>query len=631
MPTITLQPGQSCMCAVQQLLEYDFHIPMFQRPYDWGAEQVQDMIGDLAEAQSRQGSLFLGLTVVCPSGANRYAIVDGQQRLTTLMLALAARSGTQHALRAPDGMLSAPWISPRPADVGFMRALLARTTEKPGTLSQRRLHDAFAQLCDASGFTLDTILRAQLIVYVAPNLAGATGLFERINLRGKEVSQFDLVKNKLIEWTAMVPTPTARDKVEAFITERYDRLYRLLDPGSSSTPFDSDKLLKLHWILFSDKVFKPGQRVLARLDETLSEVHDQQGNIVQWIEQYIDSLVEVAEAWVKTERPYEDAVSRSEKKLRDALLGFARLGRETELQPLIVAAIVRWGTGATDLIRFCEIVSFRGALAKQKSHSERSRKWRFARQLYQGDWVDGKGAKISAASAAIHQLFWGTASWWNEAEAEALGQPMSAEERNTMIVPENALDSPKFYQEYKHIIHYLFWNYGLHLPRSEKWSGQVREDISPFQESVWFENDDSFQNWDIEHIYPQNPDDRHTKDGKNQFKAMAPWLHHLGNLTVLPIRDNRGMQNAPFESKLDWLRQQRKVSFNELLSSAEYRGNLMSRPHWGDNNCRKRVARLKEAADDIWGLSAIKRLGVGKYDARVQEPTEDDDDMDDQS
>lgn len=628
MTSLDLQPGQSRMCTVEQLLTADFCIPSFQRPYDWEQQQVHDLVCDLADAHKRSSSLFLGLMVVCPLGGNQFAIVDGQQRLTTLMLALASKDGVKQVLRPASGGLKTPWISPRTSDAGFVRALLSKAKENPNTLSQRRLLEAFNHLVTQSGFGIDTLLRAQLIVYVAPSLSGATGLFERINLRGKDVSQFDLVKNKLIEWIHAAGSLDAQQALTAFVTDRYDRLYRLLDPSSVSEPFNSDKLLKIHWILFSKKVFKTGQRVLANIEELLIDLRDNQEDVGGWIQDYLNSLVEVAEVWIAVERPYELKTNEFLKeKLRNALLSFARLNREAEFQPLIVAAIVRWGTEATNLVKLCEIASFRSALAKYNSNSERSKKWRFAQKLYQKDWFDGKGNKVSNSSAAAHQIFWATTPWWNVQESAELGREMSNEELHTTIIPENAFDSPKFRSEHGNIIHYLFWNYGVYLPRSDKWGDEVREDISPFQESVWFSGS-GFRNWDVEHIYPQVPEDRDSKAGKAQVKLMAGWLNHLGNITVLPIHDNRKMQNVAFDKKLDWLRAQRKVSFNELLASADYRGNLMNRPHWGPNNCKKRVAQLKDAAGEIWGVAVVKRLGVGKHDARLGEYVPEDDDGD---
>lgn len=620
----TLVPGQSRLITIASLLEYQFSIPPFQRPYDWEARQVGELVTDFGSARSKSSTLFLGLMVLCPDEQDRYAVIDGQQRLTTLMLALAARGGVDRVLRSVNRGLSTPWVTPRAGDTGFLRAVLSGARENEATLSQRRLKSAFAQLAQ-SDLALEDILSAQVIVYVAPTLAGATSLFERINLRGKDVSQFDLVKNKLIEWAACVTEPQARTQLEQFINQRYDRLYQRLDPSSTADPYDADKLLKLHWILFSEHYVTSTVRVLERVDATLSELHAADQGIAPWIEQYLNSLVEVTEAWVSVERPYTMTPSHYGKGLRQALLGFARLGRDAELQPLIVAALIRWGDSAAGLIRFCEIDSFRSSLARRNSNSNRSVKWRFARSLYQGNWQDARGREIKNAQAGVHQLYWAVSSYWNEEEADALGRTMSEEELNAAVLPHDALDSPRFLHEYRHLVHYLFWNYGTYLPQSAQWGELTREDLTPLQESAWFDSGE-FQSWDIEHIYPQHAKDLDTKPGRVHAKEMSAWLDHLGNLTVLPISDNRSWQNDPFGSKLDSMIRQRKLSFNELLAYREYRGNLITGVHWGPNNCRKRVEKIKQAATDIWGTAAIQALGVGAWDARIEDYVDEDDD-----
>jgi len=86
------------------------------------------------------------------------------------------------------------------------------------------------------------------------------------------------------------------------------------------------------------------------------------------------------------------------------------------------------------------------------------------------------------------------------------------------------------------------------------------------------------------------------------------------------------MRNIAFVEKLEWLRQQAKLPFNELLSCRAYIGNMMTSPHWGPNNCSKRVKHFKVSADAIWGQSALRALGVQPCDERVQgyESEEDD-------
>ena len=626
MRKVALESGQSQLVTLAQLLSFDFYVPPFQRPYDWERAQVMDLIDDLKEAQQKKVPLFLGLVVVFENNENSYAVVDGQQRLTTLMLALAACGAAEQVIRSHKGGLSKLWVTPRNADIGYTRAVLQSAKENEKTLSQRRLCEAFAFLVLEEAIELQALLRTQLILYVAPTLSGATGLFERINLRGKDVSQFDLVKNKLIEWAGAEPDLASQKKIEEFITSRYDALYQRLDPSSKAEPYDSDKLLKIHWILFTEKNFKSTEKVLEQVNSTLREVFDGIGSVAKWIEIYLDSLVEVAEVWVAVERPYEAMPRKYAKSLQKSIFDFARLNRDGELQPLIVAAIIRWGGDAADFISFCEINSFRSALAKHNSNSSRSVKWRFARQLYQKSWHDKTGSLISTSSAAVHQLYWATTPYWDKKEALEFGEELTAEDISTTILPDSALESASFHSEYRRLVHYIFWKYGVYLSESEEWAKHVKADISPFQESVWFGEEESFKKWDVEHIYPSNPADRDTKSGKLHMKNMQPWLNHLGNLTVLPIRDNRGIKNSVFLEKLDWLREQRKVSFNELLVNANYRGNLMDAPRWGINNCRKRVKKIQEAAAEIWGMEAVARLGVGPRDARLESYEADEDD-----
>ncbi len=604
--------GESRLLTLRELLASQFHIPQFQRPYDWGARQVEDFAIDVLESAAKRTPLFLGL-VVMHAGADGHAIIDGQQRLTTLMLALAAAGARERVLRADAGP-TRPWIRPREDDVDFTRTLLTGARAIAATLSQQLMTRAFDRLAQAA-LPLEALLDCEVIVYVAPYLAGATRLFERINLRGKEVSEFDLVKNRLIEGAMHIADERARRETEAFVTKRYDTLYKLLDPQADATPFDSDKLLKQHWILFSPTQFKSGERVRERLGAWMTRP---QADVGRDIEAYLDSLVQVAQAWVSVERPHAFPRPRSEPQLQTALQSFARLGREGELQPLIVAAILAFGERAHTLVSFCEINSLRCALAQKQSNFGRALKWRLARQLYHGELVDALDDPVDTPEGVVHQLFWLNTPWWSQDEARSFDDDISPEQARSEIVPDEALDSPKFLRQYRGLVHYLFWNYGRHLHGHSKWGKLVRVDIDQFQESVWFADDAaSFRRWDIEHLYPQQPNDRDTKAGRQFRTTMEPWLNHLGNLTVLPARDNRSIGNADFKSKLEQMRKQGKVPFNELLAHRDYTGNLVDKPRWGPHNCRRRAAQIREFAAELWGADTVRRLGVKDRDDRI--------------
>ncbi|MEV4937503.1 GmrSD restriction endonuclease domain-containing protein [Streptomyces zaomyceticus] len=78
-----------------------FQVPLYQRTYSWGREQLQRLWEDIGELvdQHLAGEPtvphFLGSVVLAPGqiqagGVQRWLVVDGQQRLTTLMLAFTA-------------------------------------------------------------------------------------------------------------------------------------------------------------------------------------------------------------------------------------------------------------------------------------------------------------------------------------------------------------------------------------------------------------------------------------------------------------------------------------------------------------------------------------------------------------
>lgn len=78
-----------------------YQVPLYQRPYSWGRPQLDQMWADLLEVvETRRSDVgathFIGSLVLAWSpdtgavGLQKYLVVDGQQRLTTLTILLAA-------------------------------------------------------------------------------------------------------------------------------------------------------------------------------------------------------------------------------------------------------------------------------------------------------------------------------------------------------------------------------------------------------------------------------------------------------------------------------------------------------------------------------------------------------------
>lgn len=72
-----------------------FHIPGYQRQYSWEKDNVEQLFDDIREAMDdEQSSYFLGSIILQiidekSDGSATYDLVDGQQRLTTLVILLA--------------------------------------------------------------------------------------------------------------------------------------------------------------------------------------------------------------------------------------------------------------------------------------------------------------------------------------------------------------------------------------------------------------------------------------------------------------------------------------------------------------------------------------------------------------
>lgn len=73
--------------------EHRFIIPEYQRPYEWSEDQIETLFNDLVEFSASEKSAnedyFLGCIVFFENDG-RYEIIDGQQRLTSLLLFLRA-------------------------------------------------------------------------------------------------------------------------------------------------------------------------------------------------------------------------------------------------------------------------------------------------------------------------------------------------------------------------------------------------------------------------------------------------------------------------------------------------------------------------------------------------------------
>lgn len=81
--------------TINELQEYRFYIPSYQRGYRWGKNEVEDLLNDISEFMPRQISdtdektwYCLQPIIVKQKSDGWFEVIDGQQRLTTIYLIL---------------------------------------------------------------------------------------------------------------------------------------------------------------------------------------------------------------------------------------------------------------------------------------------------------------------------------------------------------------------------------------------------------------------------------------------------------------------------------------------------------------------------------------------------------------
>ena len=75
--------------AVAELLGMNFFIPGYQRGFRWTEQQVNDLLNDINEFEPKNGSWYCLQPLVVMKKDEKWEVIDGQQRLTTIYLILA--------------------------------------------------------------------------------------------------------------------------------------------------------------------------------------------------------------------------------------------------------------------------------------------------------------------------------------------------------------------------------------------------------------------------------------------------------------------------------------------------------------------------------------------------------------
>ncbi len=194
-----------------------YRVPFYQRPYAWTEDQWEDLLADIISLENNQIH-FLGSIVVVPEGNHRFGVnyfqvVDGQQRLATLLIWLSAirdmakENGNEmlanHLTRTflfaydweGDAQIQIPKLKLGRLDNEIFQNVLKGEPHNDNRHIVFKCYDFFKRNLADQNLWQKLVKNISIVHINAFNYFNAFRLFETLNDRGLELSAADLIKN----------------------------------------------------------------------------------------------------------------------------------------------------------------------------------------------------------------------------------------------------------------------------------------------------------------------------------------------------------------------------------------------------------------------------------------------------
>lgn len=548
-----------------------FRIPDYQRGYAWGARQLDDFWHDLWFLPEGHTHYTGVLTIeqapkpkwkdwvedqwlLTSKQCTPFYVVDGQQRLTTAVILVKCildrvpkgkpfefatredieKQYVRRSLGVNQSFLfgyekdnpSYEFLKTRifgaksNSNQGVMtlytanlEAAKAFFEAKLKKLSWKELEKVFSRVTCSLLFN-EYEIEDDLDVFVA---------FETMNNRGKPLSKLELLKNRLIYLSTLVPVEEGeREALRTNINEAWKTIYECLGREKGS-PLDDDEFLRNHWILyFGYSRDKAGEFSNELLDKHFTARRATAGKLTaKEIQEYITSIQESARQWYALHFP--GSATGLEDKVRRGLERLCRLGRGA-FAPLILAALVKKADRGQmvavlrEAERFIFLVS---RVSRRRADTGDSHFFSRASDYY---WDEASLGDVTKEVAA-----------WTD-------QYYSVDQFRLHV--QESFDQPhrQGFYDWSGLRYFLF-EYEQHL-QSQKKSATTKINWDEFNEA-------KRDHVTIEHIYPQSAESASwtKRFGKLNWSQQRQVLHGLGNLLALSQHKNVQVSNAPFAEK----------------------------------------------------------------------------------
>ncbi len=529
-----------------------FTIPDYQRGYSWEEHQREDLLKDITYGIEGGYLHYIGTLVVAKSQyRDVYEIVDGQQRLTTLIILLSCLA---HAFRrinkeAPRNLRR--FYIEEGSEAGNTRPkfklssdhheLFQKLDNDPecrviaNSKGDQNIVDAFAQFkrwfqeySDEETITevYDYVTTKLGFLMYAPNRTKEIGImFEVINNRGKQLSELEKVKNYLMYFSEKNDIQDLRSTV----LKKWPRILDHLNSCNLTSNDDENAFLRNCWIVFHDTNKNRSFYVYENLKANFPTT--EKGN---W--KSLDNFVSFLEESAHT---YRKLFTRKDVFDQHEEICLTRLGNQPVLAsvlPLTLAIFSRETelSARINLLRLIEKLNFRfyGTGIASRSDSGQGELYRLAHEFY----------NLHSSTRADLTLI--DASWLDK----QLREFVNSKANDPKMVKYLTLDHDESGDYYSwRWLKYFLASYEGNLERLEKRGETLVEKLAP--------RDDLRPNdfYTIEHIWAVKDKDPHGIFESSYLNngGLDVNKRRLGNFVLLRERINLSIQNTPPEEKVE--------------------------------------------------------------------------------
>lgn len=175
-----------------------YEVPVYQRNYAWEDDEISALIQDVYDAycKDKNGTYFIGTLVSYHKGDQVYEVIDGQQRLTTINLVLAALGiERQNKLtyrarkKSNETIKSVPEFNIDEKDNGIINGFRFAQNALKKIVSKEEL-ESYKKYFQEN---------VHIIHYNVPRDIDLNHYFEIMNSRGEQLEKHEIIKARLVE------------------------------------------------------------------------------------------------------------------------------------------------------------------------------------------------------------------------------------------------------------------------------------------------------------------------------------------------------------------------------------------------------------------------------------------------